>query len=227
MKTLIILAIILGILAAYFVFNIEKSISVKGTDNAMSAGTDIAKIFLNQIKTMMPKVVDKTLQSNIVEQIKSKAGEITNDISDKLIDLIKKNNYNFEYIKKVVSLEQQRLKKLNEIGELAAYFFKIPQYQPELLVWRDMLFKDIAISLNLSFKTLSLIDNVDWNYENLEKYLLKETKRAKNKDTGRLLWPLRVALTGLEKSPSPFEILDILGKKESLERIKTAIKKLI
>ncbi|MEK7087430.1 MAG: hypothetical protein AAB958_01875, partial [Patescibacteria group bacterium] len=54
----------------------------------------------------------------------------------------------------------------------------------------------------------------------------KESERAKNKDKGRLLWPLRVAITGLEKSPGPFEILEILGKKESLKRIEHAIKKL-
>ena len=89
-----------------------------------------------------------------------------------------------------------------------------------------MLFKDIAISLKVSLETISLISETDFNSENLEKILLKEAERAKNKDRGRLLWPLRVALTGLEKSPGPFEIIEILGKKESLKRIESAIKKL-
>ena len=132
----------------------------------------------------------------------------------------------WEYVKKIVALEQPRLKKLSEVGDRAAYFFKIPEYQPELLVWRDMLFKDIAISLKISFETISLINETDFNKENLEKILLKETERAKNKDKGRLLWPLRAALTGLEKSPSPFEILEILGKEESIKRVEAAIKKL-
>lgn len=131
-----------------------------------------------------------------------------------------------EYIKKVVLLEQPRLKTLNEIGEKAAYFFKIPEYQSELLVWRDMLFKDIVISLNTSLEALLLINDIDFNHKNLEKSLIKESERAKNKDKGRLLWPLRVALTGLDKSPGPFEILEILGKKESLKRIGYAINKL-
>lgn len=141
-------------------------------------------------------------------------------------NLIKKENYDYEYLKKVITIEKSRLKKLNEIGERAAYFFKMPQYQPELLIWRDMLFKDVSISLNVSFKTISEILEADFNRENLEKILLKEAERAKNKDKGRLLWPLRAALTGLEKSPGPFEILEILGKKESLKRIEIAIKKL-
>ncbi|MEK7197908.1 MAG: glutamate--tRNA ligase [Patescibacteria group bacterium] len=155
-----------------------------------------------------------------------------NELTQKVIPFLKRDGLisgdfsDWEYIKKIVSLEQPRLKKLNEIGEKGAYFFKSPEYQPELLVWRDMLFKDIVFSLDVSFKTLSLIDENDFNRENLEENLIKESERAKNKDKGRLLWPLRVAITGLEKSPGPFEILEILGKKESLKRIEHAIKKL-
>ncbi|MDO8443658.1 MAG: glutamate--tRNA ligase [Candidatus Azambacteria bacterium] len=140
-------------------------------------------------------------------------------------NLIEKNNYNLEYIKKVLLLEQPRLKKLGEIGERLAFFFKPPKYEPELLIWRDMLFKDIVFSLNVAQDALQL-DESEFTRDNLEKILLKEAERAKNKDKGRLLWPLRVALTGLKASPGPFEVLDVLGKKESLARIETAIKKL-
>lgn len=132
----------------------------------------------------------------------------------------------WEYLKKILALEQPRLKKLGEIGERVIFFFKIPKYEPELLIWRDMFFKDIAISLDVSLKTLSEINESEFTRDNLEKVLLKEAERAKNKDKGRLLWPLRVALTGLEASSGPFEILEILGKKESVKRIETAIKKL-
>ena len=141
-------------------------------------------------------------------------------------DLISKGHYDFEYLKKILTLEQPRLKKLGEIGERVSYFFKIPEYKPELLVWRDMLFKDIIASLKVSLSTISQINDADFNQKNLEKILLKEAERAKNKDKGRLLWPLRVALTGLEASPGPFEILEILGKKESTKRVEAAIKNL-
>ena len=40
------------------------------------------------------------------------------------------------------------------------------------------------------------------------------------------LWPLRVALSGKDKSPGPFELMDILGKEESLRRIDIAFEKL-
>jgi len=133
----------------------------------------------------------------------------------------------WEYIKKVLALEQPRLKKLGEIGERVAFFFKPPKYEPELLIWRDMLFKDIAISLNVALSALNQLDESKFTRDNLEGILLKEAERAKNKDKGRLLWPLRAALTGLKASPGPFEVLEVLGKKESIARINLAIKKLI
>jgi len=43
---------------------------------------------------------------------------------------------------------------------------------------------------------------------------------------GEMLWPLRVALSGQATSPSPYEILEVLGKNESLARIEEALKKI-
>ena len=50
---------------------------------------------------------------------------------------------------------------------------------------------------------------------------------ADEKGRGDILWPLRVALSGLDKSPGPIEILEVLGKKESINRIKIAIEKMV
>jgi glutamyl-tRNA synthetase len=48
-------------------------------------------------------------------------------------------------------------------------------------------------------------------------------KFAEEKGKGDVLWPLRYALSGKEKSPDPITLLDILGEEESQDRIKTAI----
>lgn len=45
------------------------------------------------------------------------------------------------------------------------------------------------------------------------------------KNRGYLLWPLRVALSGKQFSPSPFEIADILGREKTLKRVREAISK--
>ena len=141
-------------------------------------------------------------------------------------NFINLGNYDSEYIKKVITLEQPRLKKLGEVGDRVGFFFKKPQYESELLVWRDMLFRDVMASFETSREALEAMPEENWTRENLEKVLLEKAKEAKKGDKGRLLWPLRAALSGLEASPGPFDILDILGKQESIARIDIAIKKL-
>lgn len=103
MKTLIIIGIILGVFTTYFVFNAQKSISVKGGGNAIPAGTDIAKLILNKVKTISPgeiigniisddenNKINGVFQSNITEKIRSKVGELKNTVLNEGIDLIKK-----------------------------------------------------------------------------------------------------------------------------------------
>jgi glutamyl/glutaminyl-tRNA synthetase len=117
--------------------------------------------------------IDKLDWLNSYYLRKMPLGELTKKIVPFLEnnDLIKDGDYNVEYIKKVVALEQPRLKKLSEIGERFTFFFKDPEYSSELLVWRDMLFKDVSSSLNVSLETLSKIDSDNFNRENLEKIL--------------------------------------------------------
>src|SRR3989344_9506534 len=98
MKTLVILAIILTILAVYFVLNTEKSFSVKGlyddnaskVGNALPAGTDAVKLILNKIKNINPKITDsKVIESGIVDKIKSTIGDVKDKILKGSVSLIK------------------------------------------------------------------------------------------------------------------------------------------
>jgi len=124
----------------------------------------------------------------------------------------------FAYLKKIVALEQERLKKLSEIGESTKFFFldKL-NYPVELLIWKKMTLKQVKNNLDILEKTLSKIAKFD--RKSLEKTLMPLTKKY---GSGELLWPLRVALTGQKASPSPFEIADILGKEKTLKRIQQA-----
>lgn len=131
----------------------------------------------------------------------------------------------FNYVKKVISLEQERMKKLGEIGEICKFFFvKQPEYDPQLLRWKKMTDKEIKDSLTITKKTLKDIPDKKFNRKDLEKTLMAQAKKT---GTGELLWPLRVALSGRKGSPGPFEILEVLEKKKSLERINKAIEKLV
>jgi glutamyl-tRNA synthetase len=127
-----------------------------------------------------------------------------------------------EKLEKIISIYQERLKKLSEISELTDFFFKDKlNYNKNLLRWREMSDREIKKSL-LTLEKLLINLKLDWTKENLEKILLQEAEKIRDK--GKLLWPLRVALTGKEASASPFEIVEILGKEKTVKRVKEAVK---
>jgi len=136
----------------------------------------------------------------------------------------------FEFIKKVALINQERLKKLSEIVELADFFFKKElRYPKELLKWKDMGEKELVLALDKLKNIFSKLKDEDFEKEKLQEILLKEAeefsrqiKGLKAGDRGFLLWPLRVALTGKERSATPFEIIEVLGREKVIERIEKA-----
>jgi glutamyl/glutaminyl-tRNA synthetase len=124
-------------------------------------------------------------------------------------------------LKKVLIIERERLDNLSGVGENNKFFFQDIDYKKDLLRWKNMSDADVAESLNRSLNILSEIGENDWTRENLEKVLLS----AAGDKRGELLWPLRAALTGEQKSPSPFEVSWVLGKSEAILRIKKGIEK--
>lgn len=130
--------------------------------------------------------------------------------------------FDFKHIKKIISLEQERLKKLSEIGELTTFFFKDQlDYEPELLIWKNTTPAQIKTNLELLYEKLSNLSN--FSLKKLERTIMPLTEKQ---GTGELLWPLRVALSGQKASPGPLEIAEILGQERTLKRIKEAINKL-
>jgi len=129
----------------------------------------------------------------------------------------------FENIKKIISLYKERMKVLSEVTELVDYFFKDEiSYEKELLFWKDMTEEELKESLQKGIDTLSKIK--EWKQESIEEELVK--KASENKDKGRLLWPVRVALSGKKASASPFEIAWVLGPEDAIKRLKMAKNKL-
>ena len=129
---------------------------------------------------------------------------------------------------KILKLEQERLTKLSEIGERVKYFFEQPKYDPILLVWKKGSRESTKANLEKLREFLTTIPPSEFIKENLEAKI-KEWISANNLSTGEVLWPLRVALSGLAASPGPFEIMDAFGilpngKDEILARVQNAAK---
>ena len=132
-------------------------------------------------------------------------------------------------LNKIVALEQSRMEKLSEIGEMTEFFFKDNlDYESSLLKWKDMTDEEAKEVLEKLEKILSDIKEGDYAKEKLEKVIMPKAEEWGSVDSkvdrGRTLWPLRVALTGRKASPGPFEIMEILGKEKSLTRLREAMK---
>lgn len=124
----------------------------------------------------------------------------------------------------IVDLEKERLKRLPDVKDLAGFFFELPDYRPELLIWKSSPKSVIVDNLSFVANVVRGIPNHElWSKDAIEKYVMSV---AAEKGRGEVLWPLRVALSGKDASPGPVEILYVLGKEESLRRIEIALDKL-
>lgn len=124
-----------------------------------------------------------------------------------------------DYVKKVLTIEQERLINLSGVGESNKFFFRDIECDKELLRWKEMTDENIKENLKKSINILEQISEADWNKKNLEDVLLD----AAGENRGEFLWPLRASLTGEKKSPPPFEVAWVLGKNETVKRIKNAL----
>jgi len=113
--------------------------------------------------------------------------------------------------------KRQDLKDMIEKGEFN-YLNNTLSYAPESLVWKKS-DKD-ATKIHLK-ETLAKLSNItQWTIENVNNAIWEY---ATEKGKGDVLWPMRFALSGQEKSPDPFTLAFVLGKEKTLERISFAI----
>ena len=119
-----------------------------------------------------------------------------------------------------VPLVIERLEKLSDAQEFA-YLWQEPVYEKELLQWKDSSLEDVKNSLT---QTLAVIEETEVINDELLRNELEALSVSSSK--GLVFWPLRVALSGKEKSPDPVQLAVVLGKDEVIKRIKNALQKL-
>jgi glutamyl-tRNA synthetase len=127
-------------------------------------------------------------------------------------------------IKKIVPLISERISKFDDIKEMLAsgeldFFYKIPKVEPLKLIYKNTDKEIIKTNLEEVVLKLSKIENFD--LETIKESLNKISEKKENR--GQVLHPVRYALSGLDKSPDPFIISFIIGKEETLSRLKSAI----
>jgi len=129
-------------------------------------------------------------------------------------------------LKKVSKLLQARTDILSTIPQNVDFFDKLPEYNIELYIHKKMkTTPEIALeSLKASIPVLEGITN--WNEQNIHDTLSNLVQQMGIKN-GQMFWPVRIAISGKEVTPGgAIEIADILGKDETIRRIKIGIEKL-
>jgi len=155
---------------------------------------------------------------------KIKTGFVVEDTGE----IIKK-----EWLQKVLKLEQERVKHLSEISYFAELFFKRKlDYNFELLLWhktREMPTEkrksEAVFRLNRMVSFFETLQKNNFEEKVLEKKIV-EIIASEDLGTGDTLWPFRVALSGRQASPGPFELATVLGREKVLKRLNDAIGKL-
>lgn len=155
--------------------------------------------------------------------------------SGAIFDTKKLNWMNSQYIKKLsakefkavsgfqavpdvaVPLITDRLEMLSD-AEQFAYLWQEPEYPKELLLWKTSSSEEVKNSLE---QTLEMIRKTEITDDALRANLEELALKTGNK--GLVFWPLRVALSGKDKSPDPVQIASVLSKEEVLNRVKKAI----
>jgi glutamyl-tRNA synthetase len=106
------------------------------------------------------------------------------------------------------------------------FFDELPEYDIVMYTHKKMKTNE-EISLNILQEQLPLLESLeDYSIEGIEAVVMGyiSEKGIKN---GMGLWPLRTAVSGKQSTPGgAYEIMNIIGKEESIQRIKTAIAKL-
>ena len=129
-------------------------------------------------------------------------------------------------LKKIASQVKTRIEVFPEIKELIDFYEEVPEYDTQMYCHKKMKTTE-ETSLNLLKEVLPLLEaQDDYSNDALFEALVAFGKEHGYK-TGYIMWPIRTALSGKQTTPAgATEILEILGKEESIKRIHAAIEKL-
>ena len=129
-------------------------------------------------------------------------------------------------LKKVASMVQSRIEVFPDIQDQVDFINAVPKYDNELYTHKKMK-TNAENSLQLLTEVLPVLEAAE-DFSNDALFAsLQEFAKEKEYKTGFVMWPIRTALSGKQATPGgATELLSLLGKEESILRIKAAIEKL-
>ncbi len=196
--------------------------------------TDQEKFDLNQlIKAFDISKVNKSGAIFDIEKLNYFNKIHMRDLSDEILvnKLCAKNNeyskFDKKFLSKIMKVELNRMPTLLNFPSTNSFYFKFDgEYDKQLIIFKKSNLKKSLLGITSVYNTLLKSKKDIWSSKDILNEILLEIVKANELGNGDVFWPVRVALSGLDRSASPPELLWVFGKEESIERIKIAIDKL-
>lgn len=126
----------------------------------------------------------------------------------------------------LTTILQPRVTKLTQIPEVLSFFKELPEYPADFFINKKSK-TNLENSKTMLEEAIALLEGLEpWQMTTLHDSLMDLAVRLGVKN-GTLLWPVRIAAAGMTVTPGgAMEILTLLGKEESLRRLKVGLAKL-
>ena len=123
------------------------------------------------------------------------------------------------YTEKVVSLIKERATFVQDFWELSSFFFQAPLTYDEKAAkknWKEN-------TSELMKELISILEGIEnFTSEHIET-IVKEWITSKEIGFGKIMQPFRLSLVGAMKGPHLFDIAEMIGKQETIDRIKNTV----
>ena len=122
----------------------------------------------------------------------------------------------WNYLKEIVKLIKDRSKTISEIAEMSELFFQDSlEYDQELI---SKIFKEKSVSITKDFKN-AIESTQKWDRSEIEN-IFDNLMAQHDVQIGKVMKPIRVALTGIPYGPGIFDLILLLGKEMCLKRLR-------
>jgi len=147
-----------------------------------------------------------------------------NELTDRYSDFLTEKGIEIEvnYVSKVVELVKERADFISDLWEQSFFFFAPPEQYDEKVVkkqWKEET-PDIMNEL------IEILADIDEFSSSRTESVVKEWITKRDLGMGEVMNVFRLLIVGAPKGPHLFDIIGILGKEETLNRIKTGIKRM-
>ena len=129
-------------------------------------------------------------------------------------------------LRRIAEMVKSRIEIFPDIPQQVDFFEALPEYSTELYENRKTK-NDAENSLKLLEEVLPLLEKQEDFSNDALFSLLSAFGKERGYKTGFIMWPIRIALSGRKMTPAgATEILAVLGKEESLSRLRDGIRRL-